>query len=113
MLDRSRPERGEPSCLIGRSINRSRLGPASVVGLRPPRGGRAQRAAGAGERGQSVAVRFRSVPPKQPVQGDAGSEVFQDEESGSDDGGDDARREVDPEILAEELERSQFVTQPP
>ncbi|GAA1304315.1 hypothetical protein GCM10009647_022070 [Streptomyces sanglieri] len=58
-------------------------------------------------------MRRRSVPPKQLVQGDTGSEVFQDEESASGVGGDDAGHEVDPEILAEEPERGQFVTQPP
>lgn len=113
MLDRPRPERGESSCPVGCGVNRSQLGPAGVIGLRPPRGGGAQRTAGAGERGQSVAVRRRSVPSKQLVQGDAGSEVFQDDESGNGVGGDGAGCEVDPEILAEELERGQFVTQPP
>lgn len=58
-------------------------------------------------------MRRRSVPSKQVVQGDAGSEVFQDEKAGIGIGGDDARREVDSEILAEELERSQLVKQPP
>ena len=64
MLDRPRPERGESSYLIRRSINRSQLGPAGVVRLHPPRGGRAQHTAGAGERGQSVAMRCRTVPSK-------------------------------------------------
>lgn len=112
-LYRFLPEGGESSCLVHRSVNRSQLGPAGVVGLGPACGGRAQRTAGAGERGQSVAVRCHSVPSKQLVRSDAGSAVFQDEESGRRVGGDDARGKADPEILAEELERSQFGTQPP
>ncbi|MGW8687520.1 hypothetical protein ACWGNN_42135 [Streptomyces sp. NPDC055817] len=91
--------------LVCRSVNRSQRGPASVVGMGPPRRGRAQRTASAGECGQSLAVRCCSVAAKQLVQRDAGREVFQHEEPSSGVGGDDAGSEADPEVLFEELER--------
>lgn len=113
VFDRCAPEWGKSSRPVGRGVNRSQPASASVVGLGPPGGGRAQLTAGMGEGGQLFPVGHRSVASKQLVQGNAWREVFQDEEPGSRVGGNDARSEADPDIVAEEPERSQLSVQPP
>ncbi|MFF7795810.1 hypothetical protein [Streptomyces sp. NPDC007991] len=110
LLDGALPKKGESSCPVCRSVNRSQRGPAGIVGLGPPYRGHAERTASAGERSQSAAVRCCSVPSEQLVQRHAGGEVFQHEESESRVGGNDTGSEGDPEIIFEELERRQLGT---
>ncbi|MFD0494185.1 hypothetical protein [Streptomyces rhizosphaericus] len=110
---RPRSNRTELESAHRRRGHRSQLGPAGVVGRGSPGGGRAERTAGAGERGQSVAVRCRAVPSQQLVEAHARRQVFQDEETGGCISGDDTGSEAGPEVLAEELKRGQLGTQPP
>ncbi|MFI0734431.1 hypothetical protein ACH4S9_36370 [Streptomyces sp. NPDC021225] len=113
VLDPPVAVRGEPPGPVGRGVDRPQPGPARVVVLGPPGGGRAQLTEGTGEGGQPVAVGRRSVAPQQPVQGGARREVFQDHEPGRRVGGDDARGEGDPDVVPEKPERGHLGTQPP
>ncbi|MEU5107356.1 hypothetical protein AB0H07_34695 [Streptomyces sp. NPDC021354] len=113
VLDPPVAVRGEPPGSVGRGVDRPQPGPARVVVLGPPGGGRAQLTEGTGEGGQPVAVGRRSVAPQQPVQGGARREVFQDHEPGRRVGGDDARGEADPDVVPEKPERGHLRTSNP
>ncbi|WP_329613919.1 hypothetical protein OG244_12455 [Streptomyces brevispora] len=100
-----RPAGGEETRCVRLAIDRAQGGPAGVVGIGPPRRGRAQPTERAGEGGQPHRVSRRTVADEQPVQGDAGCEILQYEQPGGQVAGDHTGREAYSEVLPEEPQR--------